>query len=768
MASRLLLLAALLQAACGREKSCRNGGCSSNDPLSGLSLMQQSSRRSSAEQDAEEELRGAAAQDPASEELAGRRERPQKNIILMMMDDQDLMLDVFEYMPHLRNLIVEEGTSFTQHRVPLSQCCPSRSSLMTGRHAHNLNVTAPRPPYGGFEKFAAFVPDSIAVKMQRLGYTTHYTGKFMAGYNADQPRVEGWTDWRPYLDPWVYDFNQTLMGVWPPEGTAPTLHWFKGVAHQNTAMACTVRDMLAQKQAEKQARNGYWYDPFFMFISPIVPHDETLFDIECEHPGGFVISVDPLVCAVTTPPTPLPRHAEMFSDVKIPRNSVFNPDDLQHSKTPAWMRALPKFNQTQENWLDYTYQQRLRSVQSFDELVHDMVQQLEEQQMLDDTYIIYTSDNGYHLGQWRLAPTKLTPYDIDNRVPLVIRGPGIEKGAQSLAPTSHLDFYGAFLNIAGAGGEVPDSIDGLPNFLESNEREFMLMEYWGGYVSQQPQEYPLPDGPWISLSTNGGQIAWSHVGITAHSDEYYFKYVYYCHGTAELYDLAADPWETNNLFPKIHKKKKVYRIADRLDALLYVLKTCSGPTCRDPLTAFSNAAVEAGLRAPTRFYQAVHYKYDAIFRDAPRPHFLKCSVGHFADNEPQRPYPIDNIFLEEPPPANASSDPSSNASLIASTSPVGDLLVPADGIGVLSNTPPNVEPACKVKRAEKSIDDEITRMHAETPPDVTDPDMAAAAESDGYVAPVTYKLTGMYFPPRMCKAVLKAGEFMGKVYVRNT
>lgn len=662
------------------------------------------------------------------------------------MDDQDLMFDVFEYMPRVRKLMVEQGTSFTQHRIPLSQCSPSRTSLMIGRHAHNTNVTGPRPPYGGYEKFAAFIPENVAVQMQMLGYTTHYTGKFMGGYTEDMPRVEGWTDWRPFLDPWVYDFNQTLLGVWPPTGTAPQLSWFKGVAHQNTAMACTVRDMIAGKQAEKQAsNNGEDYDPFFMVVAPIVPHDETLFDVGCENPGGFVISADPFVCAVMTPPTPLPRHAEMFSDVKIPRNPVFNPDDeLQGTKTPAWLRAMHKLNQTQENWLDYVYQQRLRSVQSVDEMFHDMILQLKEQQMLNDTYIIYTSDNGYHYGQWRLPPTKLTPYDFDNRVPLVIRGPGIEKGVQSNAPTSHLDFYGAFVTIG--GGEAPPSIDGLPNFLGSNEREFMLSEYWGGYVSQQPQEFPLPQGPWITQATNGGQIAWSYKGITTHNAEYHFKYVYYCHGTAELYDLAADPWEMDNLFPMIHKKKKFYRIVDRLDALLYVLSTCSGSTCNDPLAVFANAAVEAGLWVPKTFDQAVHYKYDAIFRDAPRPHFLKCSIGYVLENEPQRPYPIEDILLEEPGPADAS--------LIASKSPIGDMLVPADGLGVLSDTPALVKAPCKVKEMEKFIEEEIKRVNAEIPTDMAGP------------LPPHFKMTQAYFPPLMCKAVLRAGEYMGKVYAQ--
>lgn len=121
------------------------------------------------------------------------------NFVFIMTDDQDLHLSSLDYMPLVNKHLVSEGTTFSKHYCTVSLCCPSRVSLLTGKAAHNTNVTSVNLPYGGYQQFVnnglheAYLP----VWLQQSGYNTYYTGKLMNGFslsNYNKPYPAGWND----------------------------------------------------------------------------------------------------------------------------------------------------------------------------------------------------------------------------------------------------------------------------------------------------------------------------------------------------------------------------------------------------------------------------------------------------------------------------------------------------------------------------------------------------------------------------------------------
>lgn len=121
------------------------------------------------------------------------------NFVFIMTDDQDLHLSSLDYMPLLNKYLVSEGTTFSKHYCTVSLCCPSRVSLLTGRAAHNTNVTDVSLPYGGYRQFInnGLHEKYLPVWLQEAGYGTYYTGKLMNGFSTstyNNPYQAGWTD----------------------------------------------------------------------------------------------------------------------------------------------------------------------------------------------------------------------------------------------------------------------------------------------------------------------------------------------------------------------------------------------------------------------------------------------------------------------------------------------------------------------------------------------------------------------------------------------
>lgn len=160
-----------------------------------------------------------------------------------------------------------------------------------------------------------------------------------------------------------------------------------------------------------------------------------------------------------------------------------------------WVRDLPRWNQTHINANDLYYRQRLRSLQAVDEMIEAIMQKLAEHDMLDHTYIIYTTDNGFHVGQHRLEPGKFCPFEEDVHIPLFIRGPGVPENKRAPIVTTHTDLTPTFLSIVGApergnldGEAIPLTKHGIDSSV-GNRYEHVQVEYWGYTVSEGDYAY---------------------------------------------------------------------------------------------------------------------------------------------------------------------------------------------------------------------------------------------------------------------------------------
>jgi len=280
---------------------------------------------------------------------------------------------------------VDKGTTYAQHFCTVALCCPSRATLWTGLAAHNHNITNVSPPHGGYTKVVSqgFNDDNLFLWMQRAGYNTYYTGKlynFHTVDNFNKPSAKGFNGSDFLLDPHTYQYWNAKM---THNGEEPVSY-----AGQYST------DVVAEK-ANNWLREGLEHEePFFLTVAPIAPHSNWI--LEPKKNLSYLLE-----------PMAAPRHQHMFTDYKIPRNKAYN---MAINGGVSWISALPALNETVLAYNDHYQRQRLRALQAVDEMLSELIQQLEDAGELDNTYIFYTTDNGYHISQHRMNPGKECGY----------------------------------------------------------------------------------------------------------------------------------------------------------------------------------------------------------------------------------------------------------------------------------------------------------------------------------------------------------------------
>ncbi|KAJ9492394.1 hypothetical protein VN97_g828 [Penicillium thymicola] len=538
------------------------------------------------------------------------------NILFVITDDQDLQLDSISYTPLITKHVRDQGTFFRNHFVTTALCCPSRVSLWTGRQAHNTNVTDVHPPYGGYPKFVerGFNDDFLPLWLQGAGYDTYYTGKMFNAHTVDNyhsPHINGFNGSDFLLDPYTYSyFNSTYQRNHEP----PISHEGEHTIDVITGKALGfLDDALAGER------------PFFLAVSPVAPHSNI-------DPGNIASGK-----AYMSAPIPLKRHEHLFQDVRVPRTANFNPDQ---PSGVSWIRDLPMQNQSVVNYNDHFYRSRLRALQGVDELVDGLVTRLEENGQLDNTYIIYTSDNGFHIGQHRLLPGKTCGFEEDVRVPLFIRGPGVAKGYVQDSVTTHVDLAPTLFHLAGIPAR--DDFDGTaipvtPEF-GGERHEHVTVEYWGSAVVEGAYSGIGPGGS-AKIPNN------TYKSVRLLGEGYNLYYSVWCNNEHELYDLSTDPYQMNNLYPTIRLTtpkgdinephilgRTLTQVINRLDALLMVLKSCQGATCIRPWDVLQPVDPVSTLQ------DALHEEYDGFYSAQPQVSFDWCDAGYIVEAEgPQLP-----------------------------------------------------------------------------------------------------------------------------------
>ena len=271
------------------------------------------------------------------------------------------------------------------------------------------------------------------------------------------------------------------------------------------------------------------------------------------------------------PAVPAPRHAHLFADLELPADGAFG---RAIHDAPPWLGQRRALSGRDLAELRERFRQRVRSVQAIDEMLGRVRATLDELGVASNTYVVFSSDNGYHLGQYRLTQGKRTPYDADIRVPTVIAGPGIPAAAASTATASNVDLAPTFLHWAGAerGGQDGRSLDRVVRGESPRRwrRAVLVVHHldgrpprrtdYGARIAQDPdaQDWRMGmPGTYAALRTE------DHL------------YVQHRNGSRELYDLRRDPYELHNLAGSMRDGERA-RWKRRLARLAH----CAGATCR--------------------------------------------------------------------------------------------------------------------------------------------------------------------------------------------
>lgn len=477
------------------------------------------------------------------------------NVLFVLTDDQ--RLDDMQYLPQVVQLIGQQGMAFDNEFDNVTLCCPARTSILRGQYSHNTGVLTNGGSNGGFE--TAYKDNleqaTVGTAMHDAGYLTGLFGKYLNGYpNTVSPSYipPGWDTWssaskgNPYSE-----YNYTLN-----ENGRQVAYARRPEDYGTDVYMAQAKDFINQAAQQRK--------PFFAYLAVYAPHQ---------------------------PATPAPQDEQAFSGLQAPRDPAYNEADV--SDKPAYIRELPPLSQRQQGNIDNLYRRRAQSLQAVDRGVAGLIDQLRQNGQLDDTYIIFTSDNGFHLGQHRMPSGKQTAYEPDIHLPLLIRGPGISVGSHVSALTGNIDLAPTIAALGGA--TLKDNPDGrsLVPFLNGNApgdwRQAYLLEHWTDASTAQDRSGAAelePDDPDQGGVAPGDQPAQpsapAAVPVAAGKIPEFqgirtagYAYVEYVTGERELYDLTKDPDELNNLAGSANPAL-IAALHQRLDDL----RRCAGDACR--------------------------------------------------------------------------------------------------------------------------------------------------------------------------------------------
>ena len=429
------------------------------------------------------------------------------NIVFVMTDDLDKRS--MQRLGGIQQIMGSNGTTFESAYVTYSLCCPSRTTILRGQYPHNHGIVGNVPPLGGEAKFrnSGLDRSTVATWLDDAGYQTKYIGKYMNSYDGFY-KPPGWDEWF-VLQGSVSDNRVN------DDGRSVTL-----AGHSTDAFADETSDFIRRSSANTE--------PFFVTVGTKAPH---------------------------RPPEVAARYQNNFVDTPLPRPPNFDEADV--SDKAQWLKAYPRLSQAEIDYAQTLYRERLRSMLSVEDLLEQTISTLQETGELDNTYIFFTSDNGFHLGEHRLPRGKRTSYEEDIGVPLIVRGPGVPAGMTRQQLVINNDLAPTIADLAGV--TTPGFVDGrsfaslLTGSPPSTWRSAFLEE---GTLETIGTDTPTP----------------THKSV--HTQDHMFL-EYAETGEQELYDLALDPYQLDSM-PQAENEQLYSTLEGRLNAL----RTCSGADCR--------------------------------------------------------------------------------------------------------------------------------------------------------------------------------------------
>ena len=447
---------------------------------------------------------------------------PQKpNIVFVLTDD--LAWNLVRYMPHVKRL-QHKGTTFTRYEVTDSLCCPSRASIFTGRFPHDTGVFTNGGSDGGFQLFHDTGQESstFATDLQARGYRTAMLGKYLNGYQPDSGFVPpGWNRWvvagNGYKE---FDYKLNENGHVTTHGHGARDY---------------LTDVLARKGAAFINRSARNHKSFMMEVATFAPH---------------------------SPYTPAPRDADKFPGLVAPKGPAFN---KANTNPPSWLAGRPPLTPRQIRKINRSFRKRAQAVQAVDDMIGRFRRRLRAHGIARKTYIVFSSDNGYHMGEHRLMPGKQTAFDSDIRVPLVVAGPGVPSKRTVGRIAENIDLRPTFDSLAGAS--FPANVDGhnLGRVLHGRHvaswRKAALIEHHGPDVDKSDPDF--------QTKVKANPSTYEAIRL-AHS-----VYVEYLNGEREYYNLRKDRPERHNTVASLSNERR-----NSLHTRLTALANChNGSSC---------------------------------------------------------------------------------------------------------------------------------------------------------------------------------------------
>jgi N-acetylglucosamine-6-sulfatase len=448
------------------------------------------------------------------------------NFVVIVVDDLDSAS--VAHMPAVEQNLVDQGASFSRFFATTPLCCPSRASILRGQYAHNHGVLRNTGDDAGFDAFIAtgHQTTTLATLMDDAGYQTALIGKYLNGYAH--------RDDQTYVPP-GWDFWAAGVGHDAYAGFRYELNVNGEVVRYGNDDSDYMTDVLAGYAHEFLASATSSSAPFLLYLAPYAPH---------------------------SPSTPAPRHRGSFAGARAPRTPSFNEHTVKDK--PDWIRDTPRMSDTKIQRVDTNYRRRLESLLAVDEMVDAVMQQLEQAGVLETTYLVFLSDNGYFLGEHRQPHGKDAPYDAASRVPLVVRGPGIPAASRVDSVALNIDLMPTVLDLAGL--TAPSFVDGrsIAPIARGDDRDWRQAALLEGFGKE-------------TESLEGTESSTPPYQALRGEDLLYTEYET---GERELYDLRKDPYELSNL-ARGAEQSLLRSLSRRLQALA----SCASQECRE----FENA-----------------------------------------------------------------------------------------------------------------------------------------------------------------------------------